>query len=251
MTDCEVIDPTEDSEGCTMWWDDRILAEAPCWDLLVLTPDDFHFTIFSSEVDLSRAQKKIRRGVDAGRVFEDIGTSVMLADIVRIARETTDIGFLRIDYTEDGKDRKAAVSCTSEVRQEVFEALEDHFGRDMRLQEDREGPMRSATTPLAITIVVAFITMLVYFGAKAADPPPVAPGGVRMVDNRVEGIKTIGRYLGGPLILVIGGAACAGCQVWMVIAIARRPMIPVLKRVPRRRARSDGQETTTTTEFVR
>lgn len=235
MARSEVIEPTGDSEGCTIWYGTRTLNDYDFWDFFVLTDADFHFANYRSQEDYLKALKKIRRGADPWKVFSSGGSSVALAEIARIERETTEDGYLRIQH-DNGKLRWAAMSSSSKIRKDIFSALRDHFGDDMDFDRQRERPMRAGTLPLAVTIITLFFTLLIYLGANAVDPPPPADGGPRWVNRSSEGMKSIGRFLGGPLTLAIGGAISLGTLAWMAIAISRRPTIPVLER--RRRKKS-------------
>ena len=209
--------------------------------LLALTPEDFHFAVIFDEDKFSKARKKLRRMADPWKVFEDEGKSISLDDMVRLERETTDNGYLRIRYHDNDRERWAWVESTADIRKEVFGALREHFGTDMRSQKQPERLMRSMALPLGATILIWIFTALTYIGGKAADPPPPKDG-ILVVDNRVEGMKLVGRLLGGPLTFIIGGVLTAGSLTGWEFPSRNGPSFPCWS-VPRRRAKSDVPKT--------
>jgi regulation of enolase protein 1 (concanavalin A-like superfamily) len=238
MASYEAIEPEEEAKGTRIWT--AIVRQSEEYDgdptLYVLTKEEFHYFRFKDEEDQVEAAYAVAHCGDAENVTADREILIPLDSIVRVERLPGE-EWLYIQSDRNEKKRWDCIHCPDGLGRVLFRSLRTRLSSSLRLKEEPQSVFGALVLPLSTLIVIWFVVLLTWMGAKSAQEHKQDTGNTPAYRDKgsraVAGAKWMGSLLGESTTLVIGGVASLGILGWGAFAIAQRPMKKVL--VPRRK----------------
>lgn len=137
--------------------------------------------------------------------------------------------YIDVDYKgKKGKDDKNILLESTEIRDQVFNALKAGIGQEFNESTHQQGRIRASLMPVSWIIVFSFSTWLF---AKAADQIGAEGTG----DRELSGMKALFAaaldFVGSTGILVIGGVLVALYFWYWIRKLRNPPLMTILKRI--------------------